>query len=295
VTSTIKPAAAPGTVAWASAAFVPLWSSGVVFGALALRHGPPFAVTALRFAAAAILLIGLALVRRAVWPRGAALGHAAMTGLLLQGAHYAGIYAGLAAGLPAGVTGLVVGLIPVVTAIGAVPMLGERFTARRAAASIFGVLSAALVTWSQLGIGSGAAMGLGALALFSGAGAALWQKRFGGTSADVPSAAIQLLAGTAVMTLCWLALERGGPGIHWSAGFLLPFAWLIVANSVGATLLLLWLLARGAAGRVTGLFFLVPPVTALAAAPLLDEWPSATALIAIVLGAAAVRLLMTER
>ena len=40
---------------WASIGFVPLWSSGIVFGALALRFGPPFAVTALRFAAAPIL------------------------------------------------------------------------------------------------------------------------------------------------------------------------------------------------------------------------------------------------
>ena len=290
--------ATPGAsrlAAWASIGFVPLWSSGIIFGALALRYGPPFAVTAVRFAAATALLCGLAALCRAPWPRGAALGHAAMVGLLLQGVHYGGIYAGLAAGMSAGVAALVVGLIPVATAIGAVPMLGERLTARRAGASLLGAAAAALVSWSQLRIGSPAVLALAALALAGGAGAALWQKRFGAGRADVPSVAIQLAVGTVVMAICWFALERGGPGIDWSAGFLVPFAWTVIANSVGATLLLLWLLARGAAGRVTGLFFLVPPVTAFAAAPILGEWPLPTTLIAIALGTAAVRLLMTER
>ncbi len=141
-------------VVWASIAFVPLWSSGILFGSLALRYGPPFAVTGLRFAAASLVLMGLGWWRRSPWPRGPALGHAAMVGLLLQGAHYAGIYAGLAAGMPAGVGALVVGLIPVATALGAAPILGERFTGRRALASILGVIAAALVSWAQLGVGS---------------------------------------------------------------------------------------------------------------------------------------------
>ncbi len=134
---TNPPSASP--TIWVSAAFVPLWSSAVVIGSLALRHGPPFAVTALRFALATGLLTALAWLFRAPWPRGMALVHAAIIGLLLQGGHYAGIYAGLAAGMPAGAAGLVVGLIPVVTAAGAAPFLGERFTRRRAIACVLGV------------------------------------------------------------------------------------------------------------------------------------------------------------
>ena len=284
---------------WASIGFVPLWSSAVIVGALALRHGPPFAVTAARFAVATVLLSALALVFRAPWPRGMDLVHAAITGLLLQGGHYAGIYAGLAAGMSAGTTGLVVGLIPVVTAVGAVPLLGERFTARRAIACLLGATAAAVVTSSKLGFGSAAGQALAALALLSGAGAALWQKRFGVRGADLACAAIQLLVGTVVMTACWLAFEQGvfkqgGPAITWTPAFIGPFVWLTVANSVGATLLLLWLLDRGAAGRVTGLFFLVPPITAVGAAAILGERPTTPTLVAIALGAAAVWTLMGE-
>jgi drug/metabolite transporter (DMT)-like permease len=104
-----------------------------------------------------------------------------------------------------------------------------------------------------------------------------------------------MLVGTTVMSACWFALERGGPGIVWSPGFFVPFGLMVVGNSVFGMVLLMWLLARGEAGRVTGLFFLVPPFTALAAVPLLGEWPRPTTLAAIVLGTVAVRLLMTER
>ncbi|MDB5373614.1 MAG: putative transrane protein, partial [Belnapia sp.] len=281
--------------------FVPLWSTGILFGALAIRHGPPFAVTGLRFAAAAAILAGLALLRRSRWPRGAALGHAVMVGLLLQGAHYAGIYAGMAAGMEAGIAALVVGLIPVATAAGAILVLEERFSRYRALAAALGLTAAALVAGSRVGFGSGVATpALALLALAGGAGAALWQKRFGSGGADLPSAAVQLLAGTVVMALCWLALERGTPaagfgGIDWgSPALLFAFVWTVLANSVGATLLLLWLLARGAAGRVTGLFFLVPPVTALAAVPLLGEPLRLPLVLAVGLGAVAVRLLAAE-
>ncbi|MFC7472982.1 EamA family transporter [Dankookia sp. GCM10030260] len=278
----------------AAVLFVPLWSSGILGGAMAIRHGPPFAVTGLRMALAALVLALLALAWRADWPRGAALGHAVVVGLLLQGAHYAGIYAGFALGMPVGVAGLVVGLIPVATALGAAPLLGEPFTRQRLAAAGLGLGAVLLVVGGTLagGAGGAAPLALAAVALAGGAGAALWQKRFGGGGQGLGAAAVQLAAGTAVMGLCWALLEAGvARGIDWSPGFLAPFLWTVLANSVGATLLLLWLLGRGAAGQVTGLFFLVPPVTALGAALLLGEAPSPRLLAAILLGAAALWVL----
>ncbi len=279
-----------------SIAFVPLWSSGILFGALALEHGPPFAVTGVRFVIAALLLAGFALWRRAPWPRGRALGHAVAVGFLLQGAHYAGCYAAIAEGLPASVVGLIVGLIPVVTALGAAPILGEKLTVWRLIAAGLGLSAALLIVGAQLSAGTGsfAVLMMALIGLFGGAGAALWQKRFGVGGADLPSAAVQVATGAVVMGVCWWLLERDGPPIAWNIDFLWPFAWTIIANSVGATLLLLWLLDRGAAGRVTGLFFLVPPFTALVAVPMLGQPLTLNLVAAIVLAAGAVRLLALE-
>lgn len=280
----------------AAIGFVPLWSSGILFGALALRHGPPFAVTGVRFVVAVVLLATLAWLRGARWPKGMALFHAVMVGLLLQGAHYAGCYAAIAQGLPAGVVGLVVGLIPVATALGAAPVLGEALTGRRLVAILLGLAAALLVVWTRLGDGSTSSITLlmAAIGLLGGAGAALWQKRFGVGGADLPGAAIQVATGAVVMGTCWWGFERGGPGIDWNIEFLGPFAWTVIANSVGATLLLMWLLDRGAAGRVTGLFFLVPPFTALVAVPMLGQPLSLNLVAAIALAAVAVHLLAGE-
>jgi drug/metabolite transporter (DMT)-like permease len=46
---------------------------------------------------------------------------------------------------------------------------------------------------------------------------------------------------------------------------------LVLGVSIGAILLLMWLIRRGAASQVASLFYLVPPVTAMEAFVLFDE------------------------
>jgi drug/metabolite transporter (DMT)-like permease len=48
-------------------------------------------------------------------------------------------------------------------------------------------------------------------------------------------------------------------------------AWLAIVNSVGGVLLLFVLLRRGTGAGVSGLLYLVPPVTALLAVPFLGQ------------------------
>jgi drug/metabolite transporter (DMT)-like permease len=51
----------------------------------------------------------------------------------------------------------------------------------------------------------------------------------------------------------------------------MAFIWLLFVLSVGAILLLLWLLNSGSAAKVSSLFYLVPPATALEAFLLFGE------------------------
>jgi drug/metabolite transporter (DMT)-like permease len=69
-------------------------------------------------------------------------------------------------------------------------------------------------------------------------------------------------------------------------------AWLVLALSVGAILLLLTLLRRGSATRVTSLYYLVPPATALEAWLLLDERLGAVELAGMVVAVAGVALVL---
>jgi drug/metabolite transporter (DMT)-like permease len=59
--------------------------------------------------------------------------------------------------------------------------------------------------------------------------------------------------------------------ITWNAQFIGAFIWLLLVLSVGAILLLLWLLNRGSAASVSSLFYLVPPATAIEAFFLFGE------------------------
>src|SRR3546814_11605072 len=53
--------------------------------------------------------------------------------------------------------------------------------------------------------------------------------------------------------------------IDWTGELIFALAWLVLLLSLGAISLLYWLIRRGEAARVSSLFFLVPPVTALVA------------------------------
>ena len=82
--------------------------------------------------------------------------------------------------------------------------------------------------------------------------------------------AVQLLAGAvavlpvALVTEHGLPFPTGGPGLA-------AFAWIVVANSVAGAVLLFVLLRRGTGAGVSGLLYLVPPVTAVLAVPVLGQ------------------------
>ena len=59
--------------------------------------------------------------------------------------------------------------------------------------------------------------------------------------------------------------------ITWNTKFTGAFIWLLLVLSVGAILLLLWLLNTGSAASVSSLFYLVPPATAIEAFFLFGE------------------------
>lgn len=107
------------------------------------------------------------------------------------------------------------------------------------------------------------------VALIGSTTATLLQKRVG---ADIP-----LVAGTAYqylftgLVLGVIALATGNTHIVWSARFTAAFVWLVLVLSVGAILLLLWLLNSGSAASVSSLFYLVPPATAVEAFFLFGE------------------------
>lgn len=252
--------------------FVLLWSSGYLVGAIGTREVPAFVLTSWRFLLAAGLLGLVAVATRAPWPRTRrAWRDTIVTGALLQGVQFGAGYAAIGLGVPAGLAALVLCLSPVLVALASGPVLGERLGRTGVVGSVLAVAGALVAGFGHLGDGgsvAGFALLLVGLAGF--AAGTLHQKKRGATMDLRTGTTVQLLAGAAVVLPLALVVD-GGVALPTTATGLGALAWLAIANSGGAALLLFVLLRRGTGAGVSGLLYLVPPVTALLAVPVLGQ------------------------
>jgi drug/metabolite transporter (DMT)-like permease len=285
-----RPALSPQEVA-VPALFVVLWSTGFIGARLGLPHAGPLTFLTLRFGLAVALLVLIALVTRAPWPRRAAeIGRYAVAGLLVHAVYLGGVYVGISLGTEAGVSALIVGLQPLLTAAIAAVFLGESVTPRQWAGLVLGLLGLALVLARKLGEGTGGVLGGLACvaALFGITLGTLYQKRFCAGMDLRTGSVVQLAAAGLVTAPLALLLEK--THIDWTGDFVFALVWLVLVLSLGAITLLYVLIRRGAAARVASLFFLVPPCTALIAWPLFGETLGVPALIGMALTALGVAL-----
>jgi drug/metabolite transporter (DMT)-like permease len=271
--------------------FVLLWSTGFIGAKLGLPYVEPMTFLVLRFAIVTVLLCGFAAVTGAPWPADLALaGHIAVAGLLLQAAYLGGVFASIFHGVPAGISALIVGIQPLLVAAAAGPVLGERVTLRQWAGLALGLAGVVAVVWSKLDLGIGTPLGY-ALSIFALVGitlGTLYQKKFCPHIDLRSGAAIQFAASTVVLAPFALLFEQRH--IVWSGEFLFALGWLCIVLSLGAISLLFILIRRGAAAKVSSLFFLVPPCTALVAFFLFGETLSPVALVGMAATVAGVAL-----
>jgi drug/metabolite transporter (DMT)-like permease len=253
-----------------AAVFVPMWSTGFVTARLVAPHSEPLTFLALRFAAAGVLLALFAAYRSAPWPRsGREWFDALLAGVLIHGVYLGAVFWSVAHGLPAGISALIAGLQPLLTGLLSKPLLGETVTSRRAMGIGIGALGAGLTLLPKLGsVGAGgipivplAICTVGMISITLGT---IWQKRRG-RGADLSTNTAVQYAGSLLPILLGIALTESG---HFDAAA--PAAWVgliwsIVGMSIGAILLLMVLIRRGAVAQVASLFYLVPGVSALMA------------------------------
>ena len=128
------------------------------------------------------------------------------------------------------------------------------------------------------------------IALLGSTSATLLQKKIGSGIPLLAGTAYQYLASGFVLGV--VAIATGGTHIQWSIRFAGAMVWLIFALSVGAILLLLWLLNTGSAAAVSSLFYLVPPATAIEAYFLFGEKVNTQGLLGIAITAFGVWLVM---
>lgn len=279
----------------APAVFVLIWSTGFVVARFGMPHGPPFSFLAWRFALSIVAFAVWVRLAGAAWPRGTAQWlHLAVTGVLMQAGYLGGVWAAVKGGMSAGTSALIVGLQPVLTALW-LSLSGSRHAAtpRQWLGLALGMAGLVLVVWRKLAIGeaSPTTVGWAVTALISMTVGTLYQKRWVRTG-DVRTAnAVQMAAGLiVVLPLAWLEREA----IEWHPELIGAMVWSVLALSLGANSLLVLLIQRGAATRVTSLFYLVPPCTAVLAWLLFGETLTALVLTGMGLTAGGVWLVARE-
>jgi drug/metabolite transporter (DMT)-like permease len=271
--------------------FVVLWSTGFIGAKLGLPYAGPMTFLALRFAIVAAVMFAVSFAAGAAWPRSwSEAGHAAAVGVLIQFTYLGGIFFGIAHGVAAGLAALIVGLQPALTAALVGSVLGERVTPRQWLGFALGLVGVAVVVWDKLAFDPRTLAGLAtvAAALVGITAGTLYQKRFCADLDLRTGTAIQNGAAAAAMLLCAVGFED--LHIEWTGRFLFALGWLCLVLSIGATMLLLFLLRIGAAARTVSLFYLVPPVTAFIAYFLFDETLGPAAVLGLIIAMTGVLL-----
>ena len=272
--------------------FVLLWSTGFVGAKYGLPYADPFIFLSLRiFIAAAILFLVALIVRAPVAIGARAIRSSMLIGFFLHACYLGGVFFAISEGLSASVAAVITSLQPVLVSLLAVRVLGEKLKKEQVAGLAIGLSGVILVLGPTLKSNLPVAGLLGiAVALIGSTTATLLQKKIGTGVPLLAGTAYQYLASGTVLALA--ALATGDVSIQWSPKFILSFIWLIAVLSVGAVLLLLWLLNSGSAASVSSLFYLVPPATAVEAYFLFGEKVNTQGLIGIAVTAIGVWLVI---
>lgn len=273
--------------------FVLLWSTGFIGAKFGLPYAEPLTFLSIRYALVIALMTVIALATRAPWPRDwRQTLHIGMTGILVHGIYLGGVFTAIHNGLSAGIAALIVGMQPLLTALGAGWMLGERVSVGQWSGLALGFGGVAIVVGSKGGVGAASLAELGPLmvpivaALFGITMGTLYQKRFCPGFDLRTGSVIQFIPTLALTAL--VASQTESMQIEWSGEFVFALTWLVLVLSLGAISLLNLLIRSGSAVNVASLFYLTPPTTALLAWLLFGETLTGFALIGMAIAVAGV-------
>jgi len=219
---------------------------------------------------------------------------ATIVGVFMHAIYLGGVFVAIDLGLPSGLSALIAGLHPVATSVAARIFLREQLSRKQIVGVFLGLVGVCAVVIEKLdaadgGVTTGAMIAM-MVSIFGLTVGTLVQRAFG---KDMP-----LLRGTATQYLASgvvLAVASGFSG-SWrfeiTSNTVFSMLWAVFVLSLGAVLLMMTLLARHTAAKVSSLFFLTPALSTIEGAILFDERLGALALIGLVIAIFGVRLTM---
>jgi drug/metabolite transporter (DMT)-like permease len=264
--------------------FCLLWSSAFAAGKIAVTYSPPLIFLAVRFLAAGVLMLALAAVSGIGWTlsrRDVAV--FAALGVANQAAYLGIGYVALKTGVSAGLASLIISANPILTAVLAVALLGERMTWQKSIGLVLGLVGVAFVVRSRLILGTDNSTGIAlcVVALISLVGGTILFKLFAPKQGLWIGNGVQSLAA-GIATLPFALGFESFADIVPNTSLLLAFLYNVFFVSVFAYLLWFRILQVSGATAASSYHFLIPPLGMMFGWLLLGEHLEAADLIGIV-------------
>ncbi|MBX9910129.1 MAG: DMT family transporter [Beijerinckiaceae bacterium] len=257
--------------------FTLLWSSGWIVAGYSALYADALTFLVVRYACAAVAITALALAMGAPWPKGRrAILDCVVTGVLIHAAYLGGVWWAVRHGLPTGISGLIAGLQPILTALFAPMLVGERITPVRWLGILAGFVGIALVLQPKL-VGVAPTVlwavlipvAVNVAGMFAVTFGSFYQKARIVTGDLRTVTAVQYVAAFVVTLPVAFALEP--MRIDWNLTMALVLAWSVLALSLGGVGLYLLMIRRGEISRVSTFLYLVPALVAVEAWILFGE------------------------
>jgi drug/metabolite transporter (DMT)-like permease len=265
------------------AVFLMLWSSAFAVAKLSLADCPPLLLLAARFLIAGVLMFGIAAVSRVRWT----LSRRNILLFALLGIANQTIYLGVGyvalRDVSAGLAVLIFSANPIVTAVFAALVLGERMSWSNVVGLVLGIVGVAFIVQSRLSIGSDHLRGilLTVVSLLSFVGGTILFKRYAPKDGLWIGNGVQSLAAGIALLPFSLSTESIGD-IKPTWRLLASFAFLVLLVSVFAYLLWFKILAVSGATAASSYYFLMPPLGMLFGWLLLGEHVALSDLVGII-------------
>jgi len=280
---------------WAPLIFLLLWSGGFTVAKVGIHDADPLTLLALRYVCVVLLIAPLVLIYKPALPKNLHEWlHTCIVGFLIQVIYFGTAYKSFEAGASAGAVALLTSLQPILVAI-IIPLLTDETVNRRTWCGLaLGLLGSALVIIANMDVQltSTVALLFSLAALFAITLATIWEKRFGVSQHPLATNLIQYTIGA--VCLVPLAFLTETLSINWTLQFGFALFYLVVCNSILAISLLMMMIRKGEATRVSALFFLVPPMSAFLAWVFISEPMANTAWTGMLIAAAGVWLVTSR-